>query len=252
VRVWGNHDDDWRRERIARRHLYGPFGSEVARWEAVRLTVTRGEDELGTLFLAHGHQGTADSQILAKVARPTVMIFGMLQRRFNRPWNTPATDSNLRERHDVAMYEWARRRAADGLVLIAGHTHRPVFWNTKPRQPSREQVAELEKTLEREREAGAAPEALGKMRAQAEYWRAQWLTGVKPPIDMEAPSYFNTGCCAFADGDVTGIEIADGQITLVRWPDNSGEPLPEQLVTPEPLAKVFDAVRAHGEKAGPD
>lgn len=31
------------------------------------------------------------------------------------------------------------------------------------------------------------------------------------------PSYFNTGCCCFCDGDITGIEIADGTIRLIKW-----------------------------------
>jgi hypothetical protein len=31
------------------------------------------------------------------------------------------------------------------------------------------------------------------------------------------PSYFNSGCCAYSDGSITGIEIADGEIRLVRW-----------------------------------
>ena len=31
------------------------------------------------------------------------------------------------------------------------------------------------------------------------------------------PSYFNTGCCCFSDGDITGIEIAEGCIRLIKW-----------------------------------
>jgi len=31
------------------------------------------------------------------------------------------------------------------------------------------------------------------------------------------PYYFNSGCCCFVDGDITGIEIADGCIRLVKW-----------------------------------
>ena len=69
VRVWGNHDDDWRRDGDARKYLFPALDADVQRWEAVKLTVTDGGDELGTLFLAHGHQGTADSQIL-RVGRP--------------------------------------------------------------------------------------------------------------------------------------------------------------------------------------
>jgi len=30
-------------------------------------------------------------------------------------------------------------------------------------------------------------------------------------------SYFNSGCCCFDDGDITGIEIADECIRLIKW-----------------------------------
>jgi hypothetical protein len=31
------------------------------------------------------------------------------------------------------------------------------------------------------------------------------------------PSYFNTGCCRFEDGDITGIELDDGVLRLIKW-----------------------------------
>ena len=55
------------------------------------------------------------------------------------------------------------------------------------------------------------------------------------------PHYFNTGCCSFLDGDVTGLELADGEIRLVRWPDNSGAPKP-QVLRRAALADVFAAL----------
>jgi hypothetical protein len=35
--------------------------------------------------------------------------------------------------------------------------------------------------------------------------------------DKIPPSYFNTGCRKFEDGDITGIEIEDGTIRLIKW-----------------------------------
>ncbi len=241
TRVWGNHDDDWRRRRRVRR-LNRVFGSEVALFEAIKLRVTKDGEPIGTLFLAHGHQGTADSQILATVSRPAVRVFGFLQRKFNRPWNIPTLDANLRERHDLAMFHWARKQASGRLVLIAGHTHHPVFWNTKPDRPTEQEIADLQVTLDQQRGQHAAPEILARTSARLEQLKARRLDGAKPPTPISPPCYFNTGCCAFSDGDVTGIEIADGEIRLVRWPDDKGEPLPKQLVDPVPLEQIFDAV----------
>ena len=38
------------------------------------------------------------------------------------------------------------------------------------------------------------------------------------------PSYYNSGCCCFSDGDITGIEIADGYMRLVKWCKKEGIP----------------------------
>ena len=46
---------------------------------------------------------------------------------------------------------------------------------------------------------------------------------------MTTPCYFNTGCCCFPDGDITGIEIADGVMRLVRFPDDAERPRPRIL-----------------------
>ena len=43
------------------------------------------------------------------------------------------------------------------------------------------------------------------------------------------PSYFNTGCCCFSNGDITGIEIADGYIRLIKWSVVGGKTVRELL-----------------------
>lgn len=60
---------------------------------------------------------------------------------------------------------------------------------------------------------------------------------------MSKPCYFNTGCCSFGDGDITGIEIVNGLIKLVRWLDDEGRPLPKELEVSD-LRKVFTDVGA--------
>ena len=37
------------------------------------------------------------------------------------------------------------------------------------------------------------------------------------------PCYFNSGCCCFSDGDITGIEITDGSFYLIKWKMVNGE-----------------------------
>jgi hypothetical protein len=38
------------------------------------------------------------------------------------------------------------------------------------------------------------------------------------------PTYFNSGCCCFSDGDITGIEIENGSIRLIKWTSNDHQP----------------------------
>lgn len=57
---------------------------------------------------------------------------------------------------------------------------------------------------------------------------------------MTKPCYFNTGCCCYLDGDITGLELADGEIRLVRWPDDFDQPPPKILAT-TPLKDVLAA-----------
>jgi hypothetical protein len=50
------------------------------------------------------------------------------------------------------------------------------------------------------------------------------------------PCYFNTGCCSFSDGDITGIEIENGRIRLIKW---DLEDLSRELLQETRLADIF-------------
>jgi hypothetical protein len=50
--------------------------------------------------------------------------------------------------------------------------------------------------------------------------------------------YFNTGCCRFKDGDITGIELAGGEIRLVRWGLGVEDP-EKRILERMPLGSVF-------------
>jgi UDP-2,3-diacylglucosamine pyrophosphatase LpxH len=222
-RFWGNHDDDWRDGGAVRKHLRPVFGDIKVR-EALRLRIERPDRAPGTLLFLHGHQGTADSDRFGWFSRLFVRhAWRPLQRRFGFSATTPAKDYELRAKHDRAMYEWARTQRP-GLVLIAGHTHRPVFARGMPEPPPTRPVGELEGSLSSALAVGDAV-AAARIRAELEYAR----TSVRRPeaaLTVSPPCYFNTGCCSFPDGDITGLEIADGAIRLVRWPADI-----EELVT---------------------
>jgi hypothetical protein len=240
-RFWGNHDDQWNREAEVDKHLRPIFPGLVVR-EALKLNVTRAGERLGLIFLAHGHQGTADSERYSWFSRLVVRhIWRPIQRRLNFPSTTPSTDYELRQRHDAAMFAWARGHAAKP-VLIAGHTHRPVFGTSRPPALPTRSIADVGLELEELRASGDAdPEALAALRGELEFIAAAGRRGAPPPLPIDPPCYFNTGCCSFGDGDVTGLEIVDGQVRLVRWPNDDREPQAKVLVS-EDLGAILEAV----------
>ena len=246
-RFYGNHDDQWASAKQVAKHLRPIFG-EIKVREGLRLKVERAGGPAATVFFVHGHQGTADSDRWGWFSRLFVRyVWRPLQRKTGYSATTPARSAELRGKHDRAMYEWARTQPP-GLVLIAGHTHRPVFARSVPDPPPTRPIKELEAALERAVAGGDAP-AAAALRAELEYAR----TSVRRPdeaLTVSPPCYFNTGCCSFPDGDVTGLEIADGEIRLVRWPGNireirgsdPGVDPARRILAREPLEDIFAAV----------
>ena len=107
-RFWGNHDDIWRYPDQVAKYLHGGL-PELAVREALRIRLTRGGENLGELFLVHGHQGTLESERFSWFSKLVVRyVWRPLQRRLNMASNTPARDYDLRQRHDSAMFSWAR------------------------------------------------------------------------------------------------------------------------------------------------
>jgi UDP-2,3-diacylglucosamine pyrophosphatase LpxH len=196
VRFVGNHDDQWYDQGQVERHL-GPFLAGQPVIEALRLAVHDQGQELGELLFLHGHQGTPDSDRFARWSSLAVRyLWRPFQRLFNFRSNTPSNNYELRQRHELAMYSFAASRP--GMVLFAGHTHRPVweglsFEQAMQQMPMQIMAAEVDPAWVAEQVAEAVA-----------------LPGRKP-------SYFNSGCCAYGDGSITGLEIADGEIRLVRW-----------------------------------
>ena len=47
----------------------------------------------------------------------------------------------------------------------------------------------------------------------------------KQTIPKRKPCYFNTGCCSFSDGDITGIEITAGGMQLIKFSSQSLTPI---------------------------
>ncbi len=207
-RVWGNHDDAWMSDKAVMKHLgpYKPPGSVV---EGIRIEIENAGQRLGRVFMVHGHQGDFGAEKIRSLSRFVLKPYRLLQRLFGIGKTTPAKDVCLRGDHDREMYEWAAGH--ERRILIAGHTHRPVWSSRTHLQKLEAELQPLEaqpQTPERDRQIEAKKQVIETRRTKV---------GDCNDVPMPKPCYFNTGCCKFDDGDITGIELEDGVLRLIKW-----------------------------------
>ena len=242
MRFWGNHDDAWSHPDLVEQLLRPALkGGPLQVRESIILHVRDGEEELGRLFLVHGHQGTLDSDRIAPISKFFVRYFWRpIQRTIRVSFNTPAKDFELRNVHDSALYFWSESQ--EKVILIAGHTHRPVFKSESHEEIARKALQQAEEQLAKRPESSRLRQRVAERAAELEWILTQHQQAPEPAplIEFKKPSYFNTGCCAFLDGDITGLEFSDGEIRLVRWPNDEDLPAPKVLGK-EKLKDVFAA-----------
>jgi UDP-2,3-diacylglucosamine pyrophosphatase LpxH len=211
TKVFGNHDLYWDNDPLASIMLFQLYGRQVKVYEGLILKTEVNGEPL-SIYLTHGHQGDLQSDGNWFSKWFVSNIWGPLQAYLQINPNTPATNDHLKTQHNQIMYEWSSSK--NNLFLITGHTHQPVFRSLTHlerlyinledavKSGNTALVKELEKQIEKHVRKGED----------------------KFTFPGYRPSYFNTGCCCFDDGDITGIEIADGCIRLVKWEyDQSGK-----------------------------
>jgi predicted phosphodiesterase len=205
TKIFGNHDLDWHIDPLSVAYLNRMYGVSLPVFEGIVLRAKLREKTLN-IFCTHGHQGDLQSDgnwfskfFVSKVWAP-------LQAYLRINPNTPAYDKALKTAHNRMMFEWAMQQ--DGVVLITGHTHQPVF----------ESLTHYERLQWQHRKALYEQNPQWAQAIEDELtWRRAEDTGIAQDYSTIRPVYFNTGCCCFSDGDITGIEIADGFIRLIKW-----------------------------------
>jgi UDP-2,3-diacylglucosamine pyrophosphatase LpxH len=178
IKIWGNHDLKWRDNPAP---LEGLFPGIII-YEAAHLD--------NHILMWHGHQ--ADPSCLgfrASVAKFFVGGFwpGMQRLGFRDPTRA-ANNPGRANQTDERLYRKATRKENGIDIIIAGHTHRPVYQN----------LTLTEKKL--------LDSKIGT-----------------PDIEQKIPdpSYYNTGSCVHPRC-ITGIEITFSQeqkpeFTLIKW-----------------------------------
>jgi len=182
-KTFGNHDLNWKNKIDVDIWFKGIFILPLPVFEGLILK-TKVEDKSLSIFVTHGHQGDKMSDNNSFSTWLVSHIWRPLQRYLDINVNTPAKDYVLRDKHNIIMYEWSRSKK--DLLLVTGHTHKPVFASGLYSNHPSNRIYNEEVTANVTR---------NKM----------------------TPSYFNSGCCCYNDDDITGIEIANDKIALIKW-----------------------------------
>lgn len=212
IKIYGNHDIFWNNDPLAGLQLLNIYGQAVRIYEGVILRFNAG-GKSGEIFLTHGHQGDGQSDGNKFSAWFVAKIWAPLQAFLELNINTPAFNDILKTEHNQFMYEWSS--AQENLLLITGHTHQPVF-------ESMTHLERLYRQLLIARQQNDT-DAITGLQEEIRFRRQEYDHVSEDYLHLK-PTYFNTGCCCFSDGDITGIEIENGEIRLIRWKRDDGVP----------------------------
>jgi predicted phosphodiesterase len=230
-RIFGNHDLQWKFEFPRTRFLKPVFGDKLKIYEGVLLTTTY-NDRPYSIFCTHGHQGDQRSDGNAFSTWFVAAIWTPVQRFLEININSTSDSFELVDKHNIIMYEWSATQ--QDLLFISGHTHKPVF-------ASLDHIERLTKQLEKAKAKGDTA-AIQSIEAELEKRKAEYA-GKQFHKTMVIPSYFNSGCCCFSDGDITGIEIEGDNIRLIKWKEENGQT--QRLVLEEsPLSYILEKISA--------
>ena len=204
IKIFGNHDLFWDNDPLASYQLEKIYGEKVKIHEGLVLQ-TVVEDKPLQIFLTHGHQGDLQSDGNWFSKWFVSQIWAPFQAYLQINPNTPAFNNQLKSLHNKLMYDWAALQEA---VLITGHTHQPVF----------NSLTHLERILIKLDRALKENDKAEQQKLRDQMLKEQIEYGAEiPNFTALQPNYFNSGCCCFSDGDITGLEIGDGKICLIKW-----------------------------------
>ncbi|MBX3238305.1 MAG: metallophosphoesterase family protein [Chitinophagaceae bacterium] len=219
IKVYGNHDLFWKNDPFAPLQLLNFYNKDISTYEAVLLQYDTGEKVID-IFLTHGHQGDGLSDGNKFAAWFVAKIWAPLQSYLELSINTPAFNDILKTEHNQIMYEWGSLHP--DLLVITGHTHQPVF-------ESMTHLERLYKQLLIARQQNDET-SISKLQEEIAFRRQEYKHISEDYLHLK-PVYFNTGCCCFNDGDITGIEIEHGEIRLIKW--KSSKEVPAQRMVLE-------------------
>jgi len=215
LRLYGNHDGDWNKPFVDPSRV-SPVQLGIA-LEALKMKDADGNVRI---LICHGHQGDIESDREAWTSRIAVRLYRLVEpllRKFGKT-NPPAIRSQIITSHEKIFYQWAK---SNRVMIICGHTHRAIFASMSFLERCQEDLAKAKETIRR---TGQTEEQIKQLRNYIRDLKRKIRREKKKGRIIESvesgkhprPNYFNTGCGIYEDG-ITGIELADDRIRLVKW-----------------------------------
>ncbi len=222
-RVFGNHDSKYEKSATVSKHLK-PYFPGLQVHEGILLKY----DNLPEILLVHGHQDYIPfvTGFFEYIGLPLYKLYINLANK-NRETNY---DSYCKiEKSENAMYDWAISKS--NMILIFGHTHRPLWGSRTHVEKIQTELKRLNDSLKDK--AIANKISVMKLKENAILYGVseiidamkELLIALEKKVKQQGacskpkalPVIFNSGCCIFEDGDITGIEIDNGEIRLIKW-----------------------------------
>lgn len=237
-KIFGNHDDKWRKAASVREQLI-PYFEDINVFEGILFSW---QDNL-KIIVTHGHQGSLISDripFLEKFLVPYKWTLNLLNIRRKTLYIDLCSVGN----YEQDLYDWVKEQ--ERLILICGHTHRPIWGAKTHAQILKEEIDALRNELQdiADRNHISLSELIdhpARYNADIQVIRLREKiknhnkrvaeNGMCRLGEKYEPIYFNTGCCIFEDGDITGIEVEDNRMSLVKWTIDKKERNPIILET---------------------
>ncbi|MCP4549717.1 MAG: hypothetical protein GY835_24945 [bacterium] len=235
-RLYGNHDLAWANGASVKKYL-NPHLPNVQVSEALILELLDGPESLGRMFIIHGHQGDFFSDLLAEVSEVLVReLWARIQKVTELRSTRFSEERRIQGDHTEAVYyDWSARQPS--MATLMGHTHDMVL----EKIDSSEHYARIQRLITK---FDTRYRRLRDKESKYNYrvLRDRWKSRLKRSAFQDhdgvfrmRPAYFNTGCCCFDNGWISGIEIREGELSLITWQEEKGR----KTVASAHLSEVF-------------
>lgn len=239
-RVFGNHDSQYENANTVRKFLH-PYFKDLKVYEGILLQYGL----FPNILMVHGHQGYLPvvTNLFEYIGLPVYRW--VVNDIIGKPRKVTYESYCAIEKDENAFYTWCEKQY--NTIMIFGHTHRPL-WGSKTMVDNYKlkleaKVTELKEVAKKNNvtvsELKLKPVLYGVELLINEIQK--YITVIQKKMEDHGacsapkpmPLIFNTGCAIFHDGDITGIEIDQGMIRLIKWGANETKTEIERVVLEE-------------------